>query len=75
MIAEQNASFCLTPDPSPIGDGSYSARLYESLLNEVLRSGFHIMPRKSASFPVSGKGRGWGIDDGKTEAFIVNITA
>jgi len=57
----ENFFFCLTPDPSPIGEGSASAGLFGSLSSEALRLGFPIMPRETAPFSASWrKGSGMG---------------
>jgi hypothetical protein len=69
----ENYFFCLTPDPSPIGEGSTSAGLYGSSLGGAFRLGFPAKPRKRASFPVSGKGRGWGIGGEMAEIIVANI--
>ncbi len=69
----ENFFFCLTPDPSPIGEGSASAGQFGGLSNEALHLGFPIMSRKIVPFPASGKGRGWGIDGEKTETIVVSI--
>jgi hypothetical protein len=66
--------FCLTPDPSPIGEGSTSAGVYGSSLGGAFRLGFPAKPRNRAPFPVSGKGRGWGNGGEMAEKIVVSIS-
>jgi hypothetical protein len=65
----------LTPDPSPIGEGSTPAEPFGSSLGGALRLGSPAFPRKRAPFPASGKGRGWGISGEKTETIAESISA
>ena len=69
----ENFFFYLTPDPSPIGEGSASAGLFGGLSSEAFRLGSSIMPSEIAPFPASGKGRGWGIGGEKTKKIVVSI--